>query len=160
MLDRIRPAARLLALSALLVGGAVAAACGDDDDNASPTSAAATTAAPTKAESPAAQATATKAASPAASATTGGAATAKTVTIADNTFSPGNLTVAKGTKVTWNWTGQNPHSVVGTSDNAKSIKSDQHKGSGTFEFTFDTPGTYQYQCGVHGAAMTGTITVQ
>ncbi|MEX2159277.1 MAG: plastocyanin/azurin family copper-binding protein [Dehalococcoidia bacterium] len=32
-------------------------------------------------------------------------------------------------------------------------------GTGTYSFTFNTPGTYLYQCGIHGAAMRGQITV-
>jgi len=27
-------------------------------------------------------------------------------------------------------------------------------------FQFDTPGTYTYDCAVHGSVMTGTVTVQ
>jgi plastocyanin len=30
----------------------------------------------------------------------------------------------------------------------------------TYSFTFTTPGTYHYDCAVHGVAMTGTIVVQ
>jgi plastocyanin len=33
----------------------------------------------------------------------------------------------------------------------------------TYQFKFDTPGTYQYYCAVHGspgAGMSGTVTVQ
>jgi len=34
-------------------------------------------------------------------------------------------------------------------------------GSGsTYQVTFTTPGTYQYDCAVHGTMMTGTIVVQ
>jgi plastocyanin len=29
-----------------------------------------------------------------------------------------------------------------------------------YTFIFNTPGTYQYQCGFHGASMTGTVVVQ
>jgi plastocyanin len=33
-------------------------------------------------------------------------------------------------------------------------------GSGsTYSVTFRTPATYEYQCGVHGSAMTGRIVV-
>jgi plastocyanin len=30
----------------------------------------------------------------------------------------------------------------------------------TYSVTFTTPGTYQYDCAVHGEQMTGTIVVQ
>jgi plastocyanin len=81
------------------------------------------------------------------------------VEISDNKFSPVSLTVPKDTKVKWTWTGNNPHSLVGKFG-SKDVSSEQHKGSGTFELTLDTPGTYSYQCGVHGAAMAGKIIVQ
>jgi plastocyanin len=79
-----------------------------------------------------------------------------TITISDNAFTPSTLTVDAGTKVVWTWTGNNPHSVRIAGED-----SGQKTGSGTFEKVFDSPGvTYPYQCGVHGAAMAGTITVK
>ena len=81
------------------------------------------------------------------------------VQVSDNTFSPASLTVPRDTKLKWTWTGKNAHSVVGKFGN-KDVSSEQHKGSGSFELTLDTPGTYSYQCGVHGAAMAGKIIVQ
>ena len=82
-----------------------------------------------------------------------------TIQIADNSFSPANLTVPKGTKVTWAWSGRNPHSVKGTWLNGP-VESLQMTGKGAFEFTFEADGTFEYQCGVHGAAMTGRVTVK
>lgn len=81
------------------------------------------------------------------------------VEVSDNKFSPASLTVPKDTKVKWTWTGNNPHSVVGKFGN-KDVSSEQHKHTGSFELTMDTPGTYSYQCGVHGAAMVAKIIVQ
>jgi plastocyanin len=52
-----------------------------------------------------------------------------------------------------------PHSVQSlgsTSFTSSSIQT----GSGTHVVTFTAPGTYQYDCAVHGSAMTGTIVVQ
>jgi plastocyanin len=34
------------------------------------------------------------------------------------------------------------------------------KSSGTYAVKFDTAGVYQYDCAVHGSAMTGTIVVR
>lgn len=78
------------------------------------------------------------------------------IAISDNAFSPATLTVKAGTKVIWEWSGNNPHSVLlGGQD------SGQKTGSGTYERSFDTPGsTINYQCGVHGAAMSGKIVVE
>jgi plastocyanin len=77
------------------------------------------------------------------------------VTIADNSFTPASVTVKAGTVVRWVWTGSNAHSVL-----VGGLNSGQHTGSGSFEQTFPSAGAIiQYQCGVHGAAMAGTIIV-
>ena len=80
----------------------------------------------------------------------------------NGTQNPAVDTVAAGTTVTWTWTGTGgqPHSVL--SQGAPSFTSSGIlTGSGmTYTFTFTTPGTYQYDCAVHGSAMTGTIVVQ
>ena len=81
------------------------------------------------------------------------------IQVADNSFVPANLTVPKGTKVTWDWAGMNAHSVVGTWAGS-AVQSAQQTGSGTFAFTFEAAGTFNYQCGVHGAAMAGKVTVK
>lgn len=67
-------------------------------------------------------------------------------------------TIPAGTAMTWTWTGALPHSVrsVGASTFASS---DTRTGSGTYSVTFATPGTYSYDCAVHGSAMSGTIVV-
>jgi plastocyanin len=80
----------------------------------------------------------------------------------NGTANPAVDTVAAGGTVTWTWrsTGSEPHSVesVGapsfTSSDIKSVD-----GS-TYQVTFATPGKYQYQCAVHGSAMSGTIVVR
>lgn len=68
-------------------------------------------------------------------------------------------TIAAGATVTWSWTGSLPHSVhsVGSPSFASSATM---TGSGTYAVTFTTPGTYQYDCAVHGQLMTGTIVVR
>lgn len=78
------------------------------------------------------------------------------VAIADNSFTPAELTIKAGTKVVWEWSGANAHSVM-----MSGRASDTLTGSGRFERVFDTPGTsFPYQCGVHGAAMSGKVIVQ
>ncbi len=71
-------------------------------------------------------------------------------------------TVAAGGTVTWTWTssGSIPHSIE--SEGSPSFTSSAIKtGDGsTYQVTFSTPGTYQYDCAVHGAMMRGTIVVQ
>jgi len=78
------------------------------------------------------------------------------IMIADNSFTPAELTIAAGTNVVWEWGGANPHSVL-----LGGRASDPLTGSGKFEKVFPTPGTtFPYQCGVHGASMSGKIIVQ
>ena len=100
----------------------------------------------------------------------GGGGAAGTVTIGNIFFKSGHNgtqnpavdTVAAGTTVTWTWTstGGTAHSVH--SEEAPTFTSSSIlTGNGqTYTFTFTTPGTYQYDCAVHGTAMTGTIVVQ
>lgn len=79
-----------------------------------------------------------------------------TVQIADNSFTPKELTIKAGTTVRWEWSGSNPHSVL-----LGGVDSGQHTGSGTYEKVFKDVGvTFAYQCGVHGAAMSGKIIVE
>jgi plastocyanin len=92
-----------------------------------------------------------------------------TVTVGNNVFTsdytgtahPAVDTVALTSTMTWTWTGtgQVAHSV-------QSIGATTFPSSGilvgagtTYSVQFTTPGTYQYDCAVHGQAMTGTIVV-
>ena len=78
------------------------------------------------------------------------------ITISDNKFEPAEITIKAGTTVRWQWSGNNPHSVLISGSN-----SGQHSSSGTFERTFSAAGaSFPFQCGVHGAAMSGRITVE
>ena len=80
----------------------------------------------------------------------------------NGTQNPAIDTVAVGSTVTWTWTatGAVAHSVQ--SQGAPNFPSSAiQTGDGmTYSFTFTTPGTYQYDCAVHGAAMSGRIVVQ
>ena len=67
--------------------------------------------------------------------------------------------IPAGANVTWNWTGSNPHQVVG-SFNGQEVSSPKLTGTGVFLFNFASSGVFEYHCGVHGDAMNGTITVQ
>jgi plastocyanin len=68
-------------------------------------------------------------------------------------------TIRVGDTVTWTWTGPLPHGVQ--SLGSKSFSSSRiMTGSGTHAVTFTAPGTYQYDCAVHGTSMRGTIVVQ
>lgn len=80
-----------------------------------------------------------------------------TVQIADNTFTPPTVSVKQGGTITWKWSGSNAHVVL-----VAGAKSPEMTGSGTWDRTFqDPPGTViNYQCAIHGAAMSGKITIE
>ena len=71
-------------------------------------------------------------------------------------------TIGVGGTATWTWdansgayAGHSVRSVGSTRFTSSAVKS-----SGTYAVTFDTVGVYQYDCAVHGSAMTGTIVVR
>ena len=132
------PGLRMLTIVATVAGGLALANCGNDETSGGET-----------------PATSTEASSPAG----GIPGNLTTITISDNKFSPGSLQIPVGAKVTWRWTGKNEHEVVGTFDEVE-VDSPRQRGEGTFSFAFEHAGVFAYQCAVHGAAMSGTVTVQ
>src|SRR5947209_17543648 len=73
---------------------------------------------------------------------------------ANNCFNPNPLTVAPGTQVTWKNTDTFSHTVTTgkPSDNQSGTIFDSGgliKPGGTFQFTFQNAGTYDYFCIVH-----------
>lgn len=78
------------------------------------------------------------------------------VAIKDMAFSPANISVKKGTKVTWTNDDSVGHSVISENDGGphSSVLS---KGQ-SYSFTFDAAGTFNYICGVH-PSMKGKVTV-
>jgi amicyanin len=94
------------------------------------------------------------------------ASNGKTVTITTDSsgsfaFSPATLTIKAGTTVTWKNATAVGHTV--TSDDGKTFDSGMTNPiaaqSGTFSFTFTTPGTFAYHCSIH-PFMKATIIVQ
>jgi len=79
-------------------------------------------------------------------------------------FTPAEITVNRGDVVRWHWNdgthtvtnGENPSAQgAGTLFDAP-----LDSGHTTFEYTFDTAGTYPYHCTYHySIGMTGTVTV-
>ncbi len=76
----------------------------------------------------------------------------------NGTQNPAVDTVAAGGTVTWIWVGTLDHSVQSTG--ATSFTSSVIQATGKYTFTFTPPGTYTYDCAVHGAAMTGEVVVR
>lgn len=78
----------------------------------------------------------------------------RTVTIRDFEFAPAELTVAKGTKVTWVNTDRAPHTATGDGFDTGTINGGRRRS-----VTFDQPGTFTYLCQFH-PFMKGTVTVR
>ena len=78
------------------------------------------------------------------------------VRVSNNAFSPATRTIAVGTTLTWRWvSGSSTHNVTFSGGPAS-----PDQASGTFARLFSTAGTFTYQCTIHGASMSGTVTVQ
>ena len=78
------------------------------------------------------------------------------VTVGNNFFTPADLSVAKGTTVTWTW-------AAGAVEHNVTFDDGQHsatQSSGSFPRTFSAAGTYPYHCTSQGAAVLhGRVTV-
>lgn len=80
------------------------------------------------------------------------------VSIDNFTFSPAEITVAAGTRITWTNNDDIPHTVV-DADNPKETKSPPLDTGDAWAHVFDKPGTYHYFCSLH-PHMQGTIVVR
>jgi len=71
-------------------------------------------------------------------------------------------TVAVGSTVTWTWTatGTVSHNVQSQATPNFASSAIQTGNGKSYAVVFNTPGTYQYDCAVHGTAMRGTIVVR
>ncbi|MDO8339094.1 MAG: cupredoxin family copper-binding protein [Candidatus Burarchaeum sp.] len=87
-------------------------------------------------------------------ATTPPAASTAVVSIKNFAFDPAELTVAKGTKVTWTNEDAAPHRLDFDAFSSENLNTGQ-----TYEFTFNDAGTFDYICGLH-PTMKGKIIVQ
>ena len=85
-------------------------------------------------------------------------------------FAPQELEVEAGTTVTWSNEDPGTHTVTsgeveqGTSGVTQApdgrFDSGTIAGDGSFEHTFDEPGTYPYFCALHPATMSGVVNVR
>ena len=81
-----------------------------------------------------------------------------TITIDNFTFTPAQIRVAPGTKVTWVNNDDIPHLIVDATD-PRAMKSPPLDTDDRFSFTYAKAGTYPYFCGLH-PHMQGTVIVQ
>lgn len=84
------------------------------------------------------------------------------VAVGNDFFSPEDIVITAGTEVTWTWTntGGTSHSVQSTGTPSFTSSAILTGNGQKYSVQFDTPGVYTYQCAVHGAAMSGSVTVQ
>lgn len=80
------------------------------------------------------------------------------ISIDNFTFTPAQITVAAGTRVTWVNNDDIPHVVVDAKD-PRAMKSPPLDTGNRFAFTYATPGTYPYFCALH-PHMQGTVIVR
>jgi LPXTG-motif cell wall-anchored protein len=85
-----------------------------------------------------------------------GVAMAAGVSMIDDEFSPSNVTVAVGESVTFTNQGDNLHTA--TAEDGSFDTGIVNPGSSA-TVTLDSPGSFPYICNVHGAKMSGVITV-
>ena len=78
------------------------------------------------------------------------------VSISNFTFLPADITVKRGTAVTWTNNDSVTHNV--SADSGNGPKSQNLANGETFSFTFNEAGTFNYICGLH-PSMHGTVTV-
>jgi plastocyanin len=91
--------------------------------------------------------------------------TSSDIRVSNNYFDPVSTTIPANTKVTWTWDACSGDGYGGTTCTNHSVVFDDGPTSaslttGSWSRTFTTAGTYKYHCGVHGAAMSGTVVVQ
>lgn len=82
------------------------------------------------------------------------ATTPNSIIIQNFSFNPQTLTVKVGDTVTWTNNDSAVHNIKSSSFNSTGLNTND-----TFKFTFNTPGTFSYNCGIH-PSMTGTIIVK
>ena len=88
---------------------------------------------------------------------TAGQAGPGTVVVRDIAFKPKRLAVEAGDTVTWRFEDKGiPHDVKAQDGSFESEVVD----SGTFEHTFERPGTYEYVCSIHPTQMKAVIEVR
>lgn len=80
------------------------------------------------------------------------------VVIQGNKFTPSQITVSKGTTVTWVNKDSYAHTVTSTSQPAV-FDSGNLGANQSFSFKFDSTGTFAYYCKIH-PSMTGSVVVQ
>lgn len=99
---------------------------------------------------------------PAGSVTVGNDGRIVFVSAHNGSANPAVDTVAVGGTVTWTWTNNQgiSHSIQSIGSPSFTSSAIMSGNGQSYAVTFTVPGTYQYDCAVHGPQMTGTIVVR
>ncbi|HEY1273801.1 MAG TPA: plastocyanin/azurin family copper-binding protein [Thermoleophilaceae bacterium] len=81
-----------------------------------------------------------------------------TITVGDQFFRRPNVTVRKGSTLTWDFEGSTLHNIT-VANGPQGFSSPNLNDGRTFKAKLNKPGTYQLFCGLHPVAMTATIKV-
>ncbi len=94
------------------------------------------------------------------------AAADTSVSIGDNFYDPATVTIAVGETVTWSHDGQQPHTVTAddgsfdSSPNCPTVITQCMETGDTYSHAFNSAGSFDYFCKVHGQSMSGTVVVE
>ena len=77
----------------------------------------------------------------------------------NGTQNPAVDTIPVGGTVTWNWVGALSHGIQSTGSPSFTSSATLTGVGSQYSFTFNTAGTYTYDCVVHGTSMTGRVVV-
>jgi plastocyanin len=80
----------------------------------------------------------------------------------NGTQNPAVDTIKAGGTVTWTWSAAGSHSIQSTGIEPAVFRNSvvMSAAGSSYAVTFINPGTYDYDCAIHGAAMTGRIVVR
>jgi plastocyanin len=81
------------------------------------------------------------------------------VTALDNTFNDEAIRVHSGTTVRWTNHGRQDHDIAPAEGRDWGAEVGDFAPGDVYEHTFDSPGTYNYYCTIHGTAARGMVGV-
>jgi len=81
------------------------------------------------------------------------------INIKNMMFTPSQISIQKGGTVTWTNNDNIVHTVVDDLSNVGGPSSGDIQPGGTYSFTFNKTGSFQYHCSIH-PSMRGTIVVK
>jgi plastocyanin len=86
-----------------------------------------------------------------------------TIKMKSLSFDPKVAQIAVGQSVVWKNIALTDHTATSTQNSGEGVPTFDtgfvHPGKTSKDVTFDKPGSYPYQCSVHGKTMSGTINV-